>query len=83
MASIGDLEIRINAALVEEIKRLAAEIDRLCAENAEAAAKVKKYEDILFALGAMDKAPCFCCGYNGSGYYQPDMHPCAKRHHDT
>lgn len=44
-------------------------------------AKVKRLEDILFARGAMEEAPCFCCGYNGPGYYQPDQHPCAKRHH--
>ena len=43
-------------------------------------AKVKRLEDILFARGAMEEAPCFCCGYNGPGYYQPDQHPCAKRH---
>ena len=44
-------------------------------------AKVKRLEDILFARGAMEEAPCFCCGYNGPGYYQTDQHPCAKRHH--
>ena len=30
-------------------------------------AKVKRLEDILFARGAMEEAPCFCCGYNGPG----------------
>jgi len=48
---------------------------------AEAATAVQNYEDMLFARGAMDEAPCFCCGYNGPGYYQPDTHPCAARHH--
>lgn len=24
------------------------------------------------------EAPCIICGYNGSGFYQPEMHPCAK-----
>lgn len=48
---------------------------------AEAAVAMQTYEDMLFARGGMDDAPCFCCGYNGRGYYQPDTHPCAKRHH--
>lgn len=26
-------------------------------------------------------APCYLCGYNGAGYYQPAMHPCAKLFH--
>lgn len=37
-------------------------------------------EDRLFALGAMNEAPCFCCGYNGPGYHQYASHPCAARH---
>lgn len=43
--------------------------------------KRRELEDHLFALGAMKEAPCFCCGYNGPGYYQPDTHLCAARHH--
>lgn len=36
--------------------------------------------------GAIDKtrferAPCYLCGYNGLGYYQPDTHPCAAKYH--
>lgn len=45
------------------------------------AKELKRLEDMLFAAGAMDEAPCFCCGYNGPGYYQPAQHKCAKRHH--
>jgi len=40
-----------------------------------------KYEKLLFELGEMEKPPCFRCGYNGEGYYQPDKHPCAELHH--
>lgn len=29
------------------------------------------------------KAPCYLCGYNGSGYFQPETHPCAARYHAT
>lgn len=42
---------------------------------------VKRLEDRLFRLGAMNDPPCFCCGYNGPNYYQPDTHKCAERHH--
>lgn len=43
--------------------------------------EIERLEDMLFSSGAMEAAPCFCCGYNGPGYYQPDKHPCATRHH--
>ncbi len=43
---------------------------------------IDKLEKLLFSLGAMNKPPCFKCGYNGPGYYQPETHPCAKLHHD-
>lgn len=43
--------------------------------------RARELEDRLFALGAMDEPPCFCCGYNGPGYYQPNVHKCAERHH--
>lgn len=43
--------------------------------------EVERLENLLFEMGAMGKAPCFCCGYNGPGYYQPKKHPCAKKHH--
>lgn len=26
-------------------------------------------------------APCFICGYNGGGYFQPETHSCAERYH--
>lgn len=47
-----------------------------------AAERIEELEDKLFALGAMERPPCFCCGYNGPGYYNSKMHPCAKRHHE-
>jgi hypothetical protein len=43
--------------------------------------RIRELEDMLFTLGAMNKPPCFLCGYNGPGYYQPEHHPCADRHH--
>ena len=51
------------------------------AERDKLKAKVGILEDRLFALGEMENSPCFCCGYNGPGYFQPDQHPCAERHH--
>ena len=56
--------------------------ERLVAEHDALAKRVEELEDRLFAAGAMEQAPCFCCGYNGPRYYQPDTHPCAKRHHE-
>jgi len=62
---------RDEAMWLAEVARLRAEVEKL----------ERAYEDMLFARGAMADAPCFCCGYNGPGYYHPDTHPCAKRHH--
>jgi hypothetical protein len=42
---------------------------------------VEPYLQIAFAKGAMFNAPCFVCGYNGSGYFDPKSHPCATKHH--
>ena len=47
----------------------------------EAADRITELEDMLFELGAMEEAPCFCCGYNGPGYFQPGTQKCAERHH--
>lgn len=30
-----------------------------------------------------ERAPCYICGYNGPGYYNPDNHPCAAKYHAT
>lgn len=59
---------------------------RISYQDSEQAARAaykhaQEMEDRLFALGAMEEAPCFCCGYNGPGYYQPEQHACAARHH--
>ena len=47
----------------------------------KADAEVKRLETLLFKLGAMNDPPCFCCGYNGPGYFDVKVHPCADRHH--
>lgn len=60
-----------------DIKQL-MELARLAFRLAD---EVERLENLLFEMGAMGKAPCFCCGYNGPGYYQPKKHPCAKKHH--
>lgn len=54
---------------------------RILAALEAAQADVRRYLEMLFAKGAMMDAPCFVCGYNGPGYFQPDKHPCAARHH--
>lgn len=38
-------------------------------------------QDERFARGDMLTAPCFNCGYNGPGYFQPETHACASKHH--
>lgn len=43
--------------------------------------KLRRLEDMLLAAGRMEQAPCFICGYNGAGYFQPQQHRCAARHH--
>ncbi len=71
----------IEKDLREMEKESARRIVNLAEENADLRALVKKHEKRLFAFGAMEKPPCFRCGYNGPGYYQPDKHPCAALHH--
>lgn len=43
--------------------------------------KIERYEKLLFKLGEMNRPPCFKCGYNGKGYYQPNIHKCSELHH--
>lgn len=43
--------------------------------------RITELEDLLFFFGAMNFPPCFCCGYNGPGYYQPEKHKCVHRHY--
>lgn len=74
----ADSIITMLQSLRDERRRLKSDHDAL----AEAAEYIERLEDRLFAAGAMEQAPCFCCGYNGPGYYQPGSHPCAKRHHE-
>jgi hypothetical protein len=45
------------------------------------ARRIRELEDRLFAHGEMLNAPCFVCGYNNTGYFNPALHPCAARHH--
>ena len=40
----------------------------------------ERLENLLFKCGAMKDPPCFICGYNGPGYFNPDVHKCAIRH---
>lgn len=47
---------------------------------------VRVIERILAQQPAVDrarfrKAPCYLCGYNGPGYFQPETHPCAALYH--
>lgn len=41
----------------------------------------RKLVERLFQLGEMNNPPCFNCGYNGEGYFNPKHHLCAEQHH--
>ena len=36
-----------------------------------------------FNVGRFEESPCYICGYHGSGYFQPDTHPCAIAYHQA
>jgi hypothetical protein len=55
-------------------------IHYLCRENARLREKIRRRDILLFQHGAMLEAPCFRCGYNAVGYYQPRYHKCAELH---
>jgi len=42
--------------------------------------EIERLRRLLFERGAMADPPCFNCGYNVAGYFQPLMHSCALRH---
>ena len=84
--------------LTEALSEVTAERDRLfelaypdgpesdaaipCSRYRELEDRLKRFENYMFSVGAMQKPPCFCCGYNGPGYFNSKKHPCAKRHYD-
>lgn len=65
-----------------KMQQLADEITLLRLERDDARKEVKRLCDILFVRGEMLHPPCFRCGYNGPEYFQPNVHRCAKRHHE-
>jgi len=74
---ISGLEQRI-AELEKTLEVVEKQRDRFITKQKK---RIAELEDMLFALDAMSDPPCFVCGYNGSGYFQPETHPCAERHH--
>lgn len=62
-------------------KRMEAASKPLRREIKQLEGQKRRLEDMLFVAGRMEQAPCFVCGYNGPGYYQPGQHRCAARHH--
>lgn len=66
----------------QEVYKARAELhDYYGAQLAALRAEIERLTTRLFDRGEMDKPPCFVCGYNGAGYYNPDTHPCAAKHH--
>jgi hypothetical protein len=73
------LKFRIRPGFVTTDSKLIAE--RSWNAALESVKSIYKYETLLFKKGAMLDAPCFVCGYNGPGYFNSDIHPCANKHH--
>lgn len=59
--------MKVQGQLMPEIERLQAQL-----ETAKRGA---------FNATRFESAPCYLCGYNGPGYYQTEMHSCAKLYH--
>lgn len=47
------------------------------------AAEIKRLRKLAMTTHLFEEAPCFLCGYNGPGYYQPEQHPCAALYHEA
>ena len=70
--------------------RLTSIADWLMGESPFDAGDVIAAADYLRAQAALpidvrrfERAPCYLCGYNGPGYFQPNLHPCASRYHEV
>lgn len=50
------------------------------ADIARLFATVRRLRELGFASGLMSSSPCFVCGYDGEGYFDPNAHPCATSH---
>lgn len=46
-------------------------------------AEIKRLRKLAMTTHLFEEAPCFLCGYNGPGYYQPEQHPCAALYHEA
>lgn len=68
-------------ALIRERDSAKADLEDVCDQRDAAMKDAERYRSKLFELGVMEDAPCFFCGYNGPGYFQPTTHPCAAEHH--
>jgi hypothetical protein len=68
--------------IYEHVSNLETDYFKLSKEYKDISKYVGKLESLLFELGAMNNSPCFKCGYNGSGYFNPTIHACATKHHE-
>lgn len=66
----------IAACNPENIAALLAHVDAQAAE-------IKRLRKLAMTTHLFEEAPCFLCGYNGPGYYQPEQHPCAALYHEA
>ena len=72
-----------NDLLSDAEKFAIEEHEKLQRENEALKSEVERLTDLCFGAGLMKKSPCFKCGYNGPGYFQPDTHVCAAKHHEV
>jgi hypothetical protein len=79
LAEARELIVFLRKNLSDRASLQCDNFDAIQADNAAQAAEIERLQDRLFKLGVMRVPPCFCCGYNGEGYYQPATHKCAAR----
>ena len=60
-----------------------ANIAAILAHVEAQAAEIKRLRKLAMSTHLFEEAPCFLCGYNGPGYYQPEQHPCAALYHEA
>jgi hypothetical protein len=72
--------------IVEQLRQAAKDCTWMAKQHEKdtlyslAADEIERLQGLLFQRGAMEDAPCFCCGDSGEDYFDLNRHPCAKHH---
>lgn len=72
---------------LEEALQLAEDMDRWRAFNRpdvelEVNGELDRLRAIIIESGIWRQAPCCLCGFDGPGYFQPNVHECARREYE-